>query len=221
MKRFLDVSVSAIVLVVFFPIGLLIAGSIILLDPGPVFYRQKRIGQGGKPFYLWKFRTMKVHQPGEKDYITYGTKDPRITPLGYYLRMLKLDEIPQLLNVLKGEMSLVGPRPEVEKYVSLYNDRQKRILALRPGCTDITVLYGHFHDAGLLENPNDDPELFYIHVLMPKKIEHNIYYLDHQSLWLDLKILIGTILLMLRIRSNKPLSHNLTVLGGLLIPYSD
>ena len=96
----------------------------------------------------------------EKGHITYGTKDPRITPLGYYLRMLKLDEIPQLLNVMKGEMSLVGPRPEVEKYVSMYNARQKRILELRPRCTDITVLYGHFHDAALLENQRDDPELF-------------------------------------------------------------
>lgn len=217
MKRFLDVSVSAIVLLVFFPLGFLIALSIFLSDPGPVFFRQTRIGQGGRPFYLWKFRTMKVHQPGEKGHITYGTKDPRITPLGYYLRMLKLDEIPQLFNVLKGEMSLVGPRPEVEKYVNFYNARQKRILDLRPGCTDITVLHGHFHDALLLENSHDDPELFYIHVLMPKKIEHNLYYLEHQSLWLDLKILIGTVLLMLRIRRNAPLSQNLSLIGGPLI----
>lgn len=213
MKRFLDVSVSFMVLMVFFPIGLLIALAIFLSDPGPVFFRQKRIGQGGRPFHLWKFRTMKVHQPGEKGHITYGTQDPRITPLGYYLRMLKLDEIPQLLNVLKGEMSLVGPRPEVEKYVNLYNARQRRILELLPGCTDITVLYGHFHDARLLENPHDDPELLYIHVLMPKKIEHNMYYLEHQSLWLDLKVLLGTLLLMLRIRRNAPLSHTVTMIG--------
>ena len=214
MKRFLDVSVSVMVLLVFFPIGLLIALAIVLSDPGPVFFRQRRIGQDERPFHLWKFRTMKVHQPGEKDHITYGTKDPRITPLGYYLRMLKLDEIPQLLNVLKGDMSLVGPRPEVEKYVSLYNARQKRILELRPGCTDITVLHGHFHDAALLENPSDDPELFYINVLMPKKIEHNIFYLENQSFWLDLKILVGTVLLLLRIRPNKPMIHSLTLIGG-------
>lgn len=214
MKRFLDVSVSVMVLLVFFPIGLLIALAIVLSDPGPVFFRQRRIGQDERPFHLWKFRTMKVHQPGEKDHITYGTKDPRITPLGYYLRMLKLDEIPQLLNVMKGEMSLVGPRPEVEKYVSLYNARQKRILELRPGCTDITVLHGHFHDAALLENPSDDPELFYINVLMPKKIEHNIFYLENQSFWLDLKILVGTVLLLLRIRPNKPMIHSLTLIGG-------
>jgi len=221
MKRFLDVSISAVVLLAFFPMGLLIAVSIFLSDPGPIFYRQERIGLGGKTFRLWKFRTMRVHQSGEKRQITYGTKDPRITPLGYYLRILKLDEIPQLLNVLKGEMSLVGPRPEVEKYVSMYNARQKRILELRPGCTDISVLYGHFHDAALLENQYDDPELFYINVLMPKKIEHNIFYLDNQSLWLDLKILVGTVLLMLRIRPNNPMIHSLTLIGGPLIPYAD
>ena len=217
MKRFLDVLISTIVLLVLFPIGLLIAVSIFLLDSSPIFYRQERIGQGGRPFRLWKFRTMKVHQPKEKEHITYGTTDPRITPLGYYLRMLKLDEIPQLFNVMKGEMSLVGPRPEVEKYVNMYNAEQKRILKLRPGCTDITVLYGHFHDAALLENQTEDPELFYINVLMPKKIEHNIFYLENQSLWLDLKILVGTVLLMLRMRRNQPMNHGLTVVSGLFV----
>ncbi|MGE0478339.1 MAG: sugar transferase [Nitrospirales bacterium] len=221
MKRLLDLSISALVLLAFFPIGLLIAGAIYLTDPGPVFYRQERIGREGKKFRLWKFRTMKVHQPSESGHITYGTQDPRITPLGYYLRMLKLDEIPQLINVLKGEMSLVGPRPEVERYVSMYNQQQRKILVLRPGCTDITVLYGHFHDAALLENQKDDPESFYINVLMPKKIEHNLFYQANQSLWLDLKILIGTALLMLRIRQNKPMTAGLTVIGGLLVPYSD
>ena len=215
MKRLLDISISTLGLLLFIPIGSVIACAIYLSDPGPIFYRQERIGQGGKKFRLWKFRTMKVHQPSGSGQITYGTQDPRITPLGYYLRMLKLDEIPQLFNVIKGEMSLVGPRPEVEKYVKMYNAQQKKILDLRPGCTDITVLYGHFHDAALLENQKDDPESFYINVLMPKKIEHNLSYLANQSLWLDCKIIIGTVLLMLRIRQNKPLVERLTVIGGL------
>ncbi|MDR4495878.1 MAG: sugar transferase [Nitrospirales bacterium] len=217
----MDMSVSALVLIFFIPIGLLIAGSIYLFDPGPIFYRQERVGQGGKKFRLWKFRTMKVHQPSGSGHITYGTQDPRITPLGYYLRMLKLDEVPQLINVIKGEMSLVGPRPEVEKYVSMYNTQQKKILDLRPGCTDITVLYGHFHDAALLENHKEDAESFYINVLMPKKIEHNLFYLANQSLWLDLKILVGTVLLMLRIRENKPMTAGLSVIGGLVVPFSN
>ena len=145
---------------------------------------------------------MCVHEVTEGGEITRGSKDPRITQLGYYLRMLKLDEVPQLWNVIKGDMSLVGPRPEVEKYVRLYNDEQKRILTLRPGCTDITVIGGHLHDAALLDNIQEDPEQYYIETLMPKKLAANLYYLEHQSFFLDLKILLGTILLLLRIRKN-------------------
>lgn len=212
-KRFLDLSISVLVLVLFLPLGILIGAAIYVIDPGPIFYRQERVGQGGRKFRLWKFRTMMVQQPVGSGHITYGTRDPRITPLGYYLRMLKLDEVPQLINVIKGDMSLVGPRPEVTKYVEMYTAEQKRILELRPGCTDITVLYGHFHDAALLENQQDDPESFYINVLMPKKIKHNLFYLENQSLWLDMKILIGTALLMLRIRQNKPMTEGLSVMG--------
>ncbi len=152
---------------------------------------------------------MRVHQPLEGKQITHGSKDPRITSLGYYLRMLKLDEVPQLLNVIKGEMSLVGPRPEVEKYVCLYNDEQKRVLQLRPGCTDITVIRGHLHDAALLDHQLEDPERYYIENLMPRKLAHNLFYLDHQSYWLDLKILFGTILLLLGIRKNRPMNYSI------------
>lgn len=204
-KRFTDILVSIIVLLGFLPFGVVIALSLAMVDPGPIFYRQERIGRDGKKFLLWKFRTMRVHQPSEGGQITHGSRDPRITPLGYYLRMLKLDEIPQMLNVLQGEMSLVGPRPEVEKYVRLYNDEQKKILELRPGCTDITVIRGHLHDAALLDHHQEDPEQYYINNLMPKKLAHNLYYLNHQSFWLDLKILIGTILLLLRIYKNQPM----------------
>ena len=204
-KRFTDILVSIIVLLGFLPFGVVIALSLAMVDPGPIFYRQERIGKDGKKFLLWKFRTMRVHQPSEGGQITHGSRDPRITPFGYYLRMLKLDEIPQMLNVLQGEMSLVGPRPEVEKYVRLYNDEQKKILELRPGCTDITVIRGHLHDAALLDHHQEDPEQYYIKNLMPKKLAHNLYYLNHQSFWLDLKILIGTILLLLRIYKNQPM----------------
>ncbi len=148
---------------------------------------------------------MRVHQPSEGGQLTHGSRDPRITPFGYYLRMLKLDEIPQLLNVILGEMSLVGPRPEVEKYVCLYNDDQKRILELRPGCTDITVIRGHLHDAALLDQQQENQEQYYITTLMPKKLAHNLYYLEHQSFLLDLRIMVGTILLLLRIRKNRPM----------------
>ena len=206
MKRFTDILISIIVFLVFLPFGLMIITAIAIFDPGPIFYRQERIGKDGKKFLLWKFRTMRVHQSSEGGHITHGSRDPRITPLGYYLRMLKLDEIPQMLNVIKGEMSLVGPRPEVEKYVRLYNDEQKKILVLRPGCTDITVIRGHLHDAALLDHQQEDPEQYYIQTLMPQKLAHNLYYLYHQSFWLDLRILVGTILLLLRICNNRPMN---------------
>lgn len=196
------------ILIVFFPVGLIIALAIFITDPGPIFFGQERVGKNGQKFRVWKFRTMKVHQPSEGGQITHGSRDPRITQLGYYLRRLKLDEIPQLFNVIKGEMSLVGPRPEVEKYVCLYDDEQKRILQLLPGCTDITVLRGHLHDTALLDSHGENPESYYIKVLMPKKLIHNLYYLENQSLWLDLKILVGTGLLLLGICKNK-IEHDL------------
>jgi len=202
MKRCLDVVISALVLAAFSPVGLLISLAVLVTSPGPIFYRQERIGRGGKKFTLWKYRTMRMNQASPGPALTYGSKDPRITPLGYLLRMLKLDEVPQLFNVMKGEMSLVGPRPEVEKYVRLYNEEQRRVLQLRPGCTDITVVRGHMHDAALLEG-QESPESYYINVLMPKKLQDNLYYLEHQSLWLDLKILFGTTLLLTRLRKNQ------------------
>jgi len=204
-KRFADIFISIIVLLAFLPFGLLIIVTLAVVDPGPIFFRQERTGKDGKKFLLWKFRTMRVHQSSEGGQITHGSRDPRITPLGYYLRMLKLDEIPQLLHVIKGEMSLVGPRPEVEKYVRMYNDEQKRVLTIRPGCTDISVIRGHFHDDALLDHQQEDPEQYYVKTIMPQKLTHNLYYLNHQSFLLDLRILVGTILLLLRICKNRPM----------------
>ena len=195
-------------LLLFSPFGLLILAVLAVVDPGPAFYKQERVGKNGKKFFLWKFRTMKVHQPSAGGQITHGSRDPRITPIGYYLRILKLDEVPQLFNVIKGEMSLVGPRPEVEKYVSLYNEEQKRILAIRPGCTDISVIRGHLHDAALLDHQKGDAEEYYIKTLMPRKLAHNLYYLEHQSFLLDLRILVGTILLILGIRKNRAMTDS-------------
>lgn len=209
MKRFTDILIGGIALLALSPFGLLIIAAIAFFDPGPIFYKQERIGKNGKKFLLWKFRTMRVHQPSEGDEITFGSRDPRITSLGYYLRMLKLDEVPQLWNVVKGDMSIVGPRPEVEKYVRLYNKEQRRILELLPGCTDITVVRGHLHDAALLDQQQEDPEQYYIKTLMPTKLVHNLYYLEHQSFFLDLQIMIGTILLLLRIRKNRPMTNNI------------
>ena len=208
-KRFADIFISIIVLLAFLPVGTMLILILAVTDPGPIFFRQERIGKDGKKFFIWKFRTMRVHQPSEGEQITCGSRDPRITPIGYYLRMLKLDEIPQLWNVIRGEMSLVGPRPEVEKYVLLYNEEQKRVLELHPGCTDISVIRGHFHDDALLDHQEEDPEQYYIKTIMPQKLVHNLYYLHHQSFILDLQIMVGTILLLLRVYKNSPMNNNI------------
>ena len=208
-KRFMDITISAIVLLAFLPFGLLIIITMVLVDPGPIFFRQERIGKQGKKFFLWKFRTMRVHQTWEGGQITLGSKDSRITSFGYYLRMSKLDEFPQLFNVLNGDMSLVGPRPEVEKYVRLYNEEQRQVLEVRPGCTDLAVIRGHFHDEALLDHHQEDPEHYYIKTIMPLKLAHNLYYVNHQSFLLDLKILVGAVLLILGIRKNRPMTDSI------------
>src|SRR6185312_14228502 len=175
-----------------------------MTDRGPVFYGQERIGYRGVKFKVWKFRSMRVTPPGGGSAITHGARDPRITRIGYYLRLAKVDEVPQLWNVLKGEMSLVGPRPEVEKYVRLYNADQLRVLQLKPGITDLTVLRGHLHDTSLLDG-REDPEGYYVSVLMPLKLQHNLEYLERRSCFLDLRILVATVLLLLRVKKNRHL----------------
>ena len=202
LKRTCDILVSGAGLLLFLPVGLVIAIAIFLSDPGPVFYGQERIGHRGRKFKVWKFRSMRAAAAGSGPPITHGARDPRITHIGYYLRLAKLDEVPQLWNVLKGEMSLVGPRPEVEKYVRLYNAEQLQVLQLKPGITDLTILRGHLHDTSLLDG-REDPERYYIEVLMPLKLQHNLEYLRHQSFVLDLQILLTTLLLLLGVKKNR------------------
>lgn len=203
MKRVLDFLASAALLVLLIPVGAAVTLCILTGDPGPVFFRQRRIGRDGRPFDLWKFRTMRAAATGVGAAITHGTRDPRISGIGYYLRMLKLDELPQLFNVLKGDMSFVGPRPEAEKYVALYDAEQRRVLDVRPGLTDIAVVGGHLHDAALLEG-QPDPEKYYVEVVMPRKLRLNLYYVEHRSPGLDLRILFTTLMLLLGLRRERP-----------------
>jgi lipopolysaccharide/colanic/teichoic acid biosynthesis glycosyltransferase len=202
LKRASDVTVSSAGLLLFLPVAALIAAAILITDPGPIFFGQERVGRHGKKFKLWKFRSMRARPSDEGPPITHGARDPRVTPIGYYLRISKLDEVPQLWNVLKGDMSLVGPRPEVEKYVRLYSADQLRVLELRPGITDLTVVRGHLHDTSLLDG-RDDPECYYVRVLMPMKLRHNLEYLDRQSWLLDVQILANTVLLLARVKKNR------------------
>ena len=175
MKRQFDILSSLIILTFFFPFGLTIALIISITSKGGVFYRQERIGKDGVPFRLFKFRTMK---PGsdKAGLLTVGINDSRITPIGGFLRKFKLDEFPQFLNVLSGEMSIVGPRPEVKKYVDLYTPEQREVLKVNPGITDYASIE-YYNENEILGN-SSDPQKTYIEEVMPAKLELNKKYIS-------------------------------------------
>jgi len=189
MKRLFDIVFSLLVLVILLPVFIIISLLIIIDDGFPVFYLQERIGKDFKPFRLIKFRTM-YKDADKKGLLTTSSKDPRITKVGYYLRKYKLDELPQFINVLKGDMSIVGPRPEVRKYVELYNDEQKKVLSVKPGITDEASL--KYIDESDILAKSDDPEKTYIEQIMPEKLSINLHYIEHQNFFYDLKIIFQT-----------------------------
>ena len=189
LKRIFDITLSLFGLIILLPFMLIIAILIKIDSKGPVFFKQIRVTKNGKEFKIFKYRTMKV---GSDKYsqITVG-KDDRITKIGSFLRKYKLDEIPQLINVLIGDMSLVGPRPEVPKYVALYTDEQKEILKVRAGITDYASI--EFSDENDLLASEEDPEKAYIEKVMSRKIELNKKYLSEISILTDIKIILLTI----------------------------
>ena len=189
LKRIFDITLSLFGLIILLPFMLIIAILIKIDSKGPVFFKQIRVTKNGKEFKIFKYRTMRV---GSDKYsqITVG-KDGRITKMGSFLRKYKLDEIPQLINVLIGDMSLVGPRPEVPKYVALYTDEQKEILKVRAGITDYASI--EFSDENDLLASEEEPEKAYIEKIMPKKIELNKKYLSEISILTDIKIILLTI----------------------------
>lgn len=189
MKRLFDIVFATAMLIFLSPL-LIILGIMISLDSkGGIFFGQIRVGKDGKHFKLWKYRTMKVNAESSGQ-LTVGSRDNRITSVGYYLRKFKVDELPQLWNVLIGEMSIVGPRPEVPKYVELYNSEQKRVLSIRPGITDYASLL-YFTENDLLA-ASDNPEETYIGEIMPAKLKLNLKYLEEHSFLGDLKIVLLT-----------------------------
>ena len=195
LKRLMDVVISGGALLVIWPVLLLIALAIKIDDPGPVFYRQVRVGRGGKEFRIYKFRTMVVDADKKGLQITVG-RDNRITRMGALLRKTKLDELAQLINVFTGEMSFVGPRPEVPKYVNLYTPYQRQVLLVRPGITDYaSIAYRNEND--LLEGA-EDPEKMYIETIMPDKIELNMKYLREISPIADIRLILSTIVAVIR-----------------------
>jgi lipopolysaccharide/colanic/teichoic acid biosynthesis glycosyltransferase len=196
LKRTFDVLVSAFFLSVFSPILFLIAVLIKLDSKGPVLYRATRIGQGGRPFTIYKFRTMvadaRHHGPG----ITRDA-DPRITPGGRFLRKLKIDEMPQLINVLKGEMSIVGPRPEDPRYVAGYTADQRRVLSVRPGMASPAFIK-YRHEEEVLASAGDDMERAYISQILPDKLRMDLEYVEAQSFLFDLRILVHAAISLFR-----------------------
>ncbi len=177
------------------PFFLVICLFIVINTGFPIFYLQTRVGKNNKDFKLFKFRTM-YKDADKKGLLTVGGRDPRVTPIGYYLRKYKLDELPQLLNVFFGSMSLVGPRPEVRKYVDYYNNEQKLVLLAKPGITDYASLEYFAENELLAESEN--PEQTYIKEVMPAKLLLNMKYINQQNLWVDIQIILRTLLKIVR-----------------------
>jgi len=190
MKRVVDVAVSALALALLWPLGLLIGAAVTLGDGGPAFFRQERVGRGGRTFRMWKFRTMIVGAERSGRHLTVGD-DPRVTRVGAVLRRTKLDELPQLLNVLRGEMSLVGPRPEVPRYVAFYTAEERAVLRLTPGITDPASL--RYRDESQELAASADPERTYIEHIVPEKIRLNLAYASRATWLTDMGVIWATL----------------------------
>lgn len=187
--RTLDITFSFMGIVLLSPVFVVVVVLVKSGSAGPAFYKQTRIGKNGEPFRLYKFRTMRIGAD-QKGLLTIGGNDKRVTPIGLFLRKYKLDELPQLWNVLTGDMSLVGPRPEVEKYVNLYDQEQRKVLAVRPGITDMASIVYRNENELLAQSAN--PEQYYVSVIMPAKIRLNQHYISNQSIIAYLNIIFRT-----------------------------
>ncbi len=190
LNRIFDIIFSILVIVILAPVFLIVAILVKLSSRGPIIFKQKRVGKNARLFNLYKFRTMYLNS--EKEGLLTPGNDKRITPIGKLLRLYKLDELPQFFNVLKGDMSIVGPRPEVEKYVNLYDDEQKKILLVKPGITDYASLV-YINEGEKLAQAND-PEHYYINHIMPEKIKLSLQYMEHKNFTNDLYIILITIM---------------------------
>jgi lipopolysaccharide/colanic/teichoic acid biosynthesis glycosyltransferase len=186
LKRLFDILFSVTILLIFLPVGIIISICILVESRGGIFYRQTRVGRFGKDFRIFKFRTMKPNAD-KLGKLTVGMRDPRITRVGFFIRKYKLDEFPQFLNVIYGEMSIVGPRPEVREYVDLYTTEQQKILTVKPGITDYASIE-YFDENKILGNAVD-PKETYIHEIMPAKLALNQKYIQNPTISHDLNIM--------------------------------
>ncbi len=190
LKRFIDFTISLIILIIFIPL-FIILGILIKKDSeGPVFYKQVRIGKGGKPFRIFKFRTM-VNNADKSGVTSTKEDDIRITKVGRFIRKYNLDELAQFINVLKGEMGIVGPRPEIPYYVNMFTEEEKVILSVKPGITDWACIWNP--DEGKLLAGSDDPDRDYLEKIRPEKIRLQLRYVKEHSFWIDFKIMLMTL----------------------------
>ena len=189
MKRLFDIVASGLGLIVLSPLFVVLAIWIKCDSKGPVFYRQVRVGRGNKDFHIFKFRSMRVGAD-KGSLVTIGGHDPRVTRSGYFIRKFKFDELPQLINVLVGDMSLVGPRPEVRHYVNYWTPEQMHVLDVRPGITDPASI--KFRNENKLMEKAEDPEKYYIEVIMQEKIKLYLDYVEKHSFWYDLGLIFKT-----------------------------
>lgn len=190
-KRIFDIVMSLVGLTILGIPMIIICIIIKFSSEGPVFYKQVRVGKLNKDFKILKFRTMIVDADKKGMQITVG-KDPRITGIGHFLRKTKIDELPQLINVLKGEMSFVGPRPEVRKYVDMYDDYQINVLKIKPGITDLASI--EYRDESTLLGQSENPEKTYIEEIMPTKLKLNLKYMQEFSFFYDIKLIFKTLI---------------------------
>ena len=197
MKRLFDIVASGLGLLVLSPILIIVAIWIKLDSEGPVFYRQVRVGRYNKDFRIFKFRSMRIGSD-KGSLVTIGGRDPRVTRSGYFIRKFKIDELPQLINVFIGDMSLVGPRPEVRHYVNYWTPEQLRALDVRPGITDPASI--RFRNENELLEKAEDPEKYYIEVIMQEKLKLYLEYVDNASFWYDIKLIFQTFWVIIKER---------------------
>ena len=194
MKRLFDVVASGVGLLLLSPLFLLVAIWIKLDSHGPVFYRQVRVGRYNRDFRIFKFRSMRVGAD-KGSLVTIGGRDPRVTRSGYFIRKFKIDELPQLINVFIGDMSLVGPRPEVRHYVDYWTKEQLRVLDVRPGITDPASI--KFRNENELLEKAEDAEKYYIEVIMQEKLRLYLEYVEKHNFWFDIKLIFQTFLVII------------------------
>lgn len=194
-KRIFDIISSLFGLILLLPV-FLVAGILVkLTTKGPILFTQIRVGKKNKDFKIYKFRTMKANSD-KSGLLTVGGKDSRITKIGYYLRKSKIDELPQLINVLIGDMSFVGPRPEVRKFVNLYSEKQKKVLEVRPGITDLASI--EFRNENEILAQQKKPNEYYIDVIMPHKLQINLNYIKERNLLKDFEVIFKTFVVILK-----------------------